>query len=86
MGASGVDKRKRRNQWLDLPLPEKLEQGEQILTKQGRSDPLQPLNAVRDDALASGKNPATGDVQTDDGDWTNTVTAAATVRPSLSLD
>src|SRR5687767_15992863 len=86
MGASRVDKRKPRDQGLDLVLPEKLEQREQILTKQRWSQPFQPLDAVRDHPLAAGKNPAANDVQAEDSDWTNAVTAAHSVRRSLSLD
>ena len=86
MGTSRVGKRKPRDERLDRALPEKLEQREQILTKQRWPQPFQPLDAVRDHTLAARKNPAAGDVQTEDSDWTNTMATVRFGRSSLSLD
>src|SRR5690348_10148559 len=52
----------------DLALAEELEQRDQVFSKQRRPHPLQPLDAVRNDAPAPGKQPAAGDVQTEDRD------------------
>src|SRR5688572_26491132 len=86
VGASRVDKRKPGDEGLDRALAETLEQREEILAKQGWSQPFQPLDAVQHDPLAAGQKPTTRDEQTEDCDWTNAMTPARSARRSLSLD
>jgi hypothetical protein len=63
-----------RDQRLDFLLPEEVEQGEQILSKPCRSQPLQPLDAVGDHPFPAREKPAAGDVHAEDGDCTKAMT------------
>jgi hypothetical protein len=67
-----------RNEWLDLLLLKEFEQGDQILSKQCRFQPLEPLDAVGDNAFPPRENPAAGNVQTENGDSTKPMTTTWT--------
>ncbi len=57
-----------RDQRLDFLLPKEVEQGHQILSKQGRSQPFKPLDAVGDHPFPAREKPAASDVQPEDGE------------------
>ena len=69
MRVSRLGKRKSlRDEWLDLLLLKEVKQGDQILSKQCRSQPFEPLDAVWDHPLAAREKPASDNVQPEDGD------------------
>src|SRR5262249_43597765 len=77
--ASRLGKRKSlRDERLDPLLVKEVEQGGQILSKPGRSPPLQPLDAVGDHPSPARQQPAAGDVQREDGDPGKATAAART--------
>jgi hypothetical protein len=79
VGASGFGKGKSPcDQRLDPSLPKEVEQGGQILSKPGRSQPLQPLDAVGEHAFPAREKPAADDVHPEDGDGTKAMTATFT--------
>jgi hypothetical protein len=57
-----------RDQGLDLLLPEKVEQRDQVLPKQCRFYPFEPLDAVGDHAFPAWEKPAANDVQRENRD------------------
>jgi hypothetical protein len=65
-----------RDQRLDLLLFEEVTQGDQILSKQCRSQPFKPLDAVGDHPFPAGEKPAAGNVQPEDVDSTIAMTTA----------
>jgi hypothetical protein len=66
---SGLGKRKSlRDEWLDLLLLKEVEQGEQILSKQCRPQPFEPLDAVGDHPFPAPEKPAADNVQPENGD------------------
>src|SRR5512134_1357883 len=65
---SGLGKRKSlRDERLDLLLLKEVEQGDQILSKQCRFQPFEPLDAVGDHPFPAREKPAAGNVQRVDG-------------------
>jgi len=58
----------------DLSLLKEVEQGEQILSKQCRSQPLQALDAVGDHPFPAWEKPAAGDVPPEDRDFPKAMT------------
>src|SRR5881396_913134 len=72
---SCLDKRKSlRDQRLDLLLFKEVKQGGQILSKQCRSEPFKPLDAVGDHAFPAREKPSASNVQPEDGDTTKAMT------------
>jgi hypothetical protein len=72
---SRLGKRKSlRDDWLDLLLLKEVEQGGQILSKQCRPQPFEPLDAVGDHPFPAREKPAAGNVQPEDGDSTVAMT------------
>jgi hypothetical protein len=69
-----------RDDRLDLLLFQQVKQGDQILSKQCRSQPLKPLDAIGDHPFLAREKPAAGDVQGVDGNSMKAITAACTVR------
>ena len=67
-----------RDEWLNLFLLKKLKQGNQILSKQCRSQPFEPLDTVGDYPFPTRKKPASSDIQAEDGDCTKAMTTAGT--------
>src|SRR2546425_12602233 len=57
-----------RDERLDLLLLKEVEQGDQILSKQCRSQPFEPLDAVRDHPPPTREKPAAGNIQPENGD------------------
>jgi hypothetical protein len=62
-----------RDERLDLLLLKEVEQGDQILSKQCRSQPFQPLDAVGDHPFPAREKPAANNVHPEDGDATNAI-------------
>ena len=52
----------------NLSLLKKVEQGEQILSKECWSQPFEPLDAVGDYTLPAGEKPAASNIQPENGD------------------
>src|SRR5262245_24000050 len=67
-----------RDQRLDLPLIKEIEQGAQILSKPGRLQPLEPLDAVGDHPSPAREEPAASDVQPEARDGTKATTTPRT--------
>jgi hypothetical protein len=63
-----------RNQRLDLFLLKEIKEGDQILSKQCRSQPFEPLGAVGDQPFPARAKPAASDVQPVNGDSTKAMT------------
>jgi hypothetical protein len=79
MRASGLFKRKSpRDERLDLSLSKKVKKDDQVLSKQRRSEPFQPLDAVGNHSLPAREKPAAGNVQTEDGDRSKAMTTSGT--------
>ncbi len=79
MRVSCLGKRKSlRDQRFDLPLLKEVEEGDQILSKQHRSQPFEPLDAVGDHPFPAREKPAASDVQPEDGDSTKAMTTTWT--------
>ena len=57
---------------------QEVEQGDQILSKQCRSQPFEPLDAVGDHPFPAREKPAASDVQPEDGDSTKAMTTTWT--------
>src|SRR5678816_2684030 len=57
-----------RDEWLDLLLLKEVEQGDQILSKQCRPQPFEPLDAVGDHPFPAREKPAAGNIQPENGD------------------
>src|SRR5262245_53372415 len=69
MRLSRLGKRKSlRDHRLDLLLLKEVEQGDQILSKQGRPQPFEPRDAVTDHPLPAREKPAADNVQPEDAD------------------
>ena len=68
-----------RNDRFHLSLLKQVHEREQVLSKQFRTEPFEPLNTVGDDAFASRKQPPTRYVQAKDGDAMQTIATAAIV-------
>src|SRR5262245_50539420 len=65
---SRLGKRKSlRDERLDLLLLKEVKQGHQILSKQCRSQPFEPLDAVGDHPFPAREKPAASDVQPEEG-------------------
>src|SRR5207244_2752028 len=64
-----------REERLDLLLLKEVEQGDQILSKQCRSPPFEPLDAVGDHPFPAREKPAASNVQPEDGDSMKAMTA-----------
>ena len=62
-----------RDERLDLLLLKEVEQGDQILSKQCRFQPFEPLDAVGDHPFAAREKPAASDVQPEDCDSTKAI-------------
>jgi len=72
---SRLGKRKSlRDQRLDLLLLKEVKQGDQILSKQCRFQPFEPLDAVGDHPFSAWEKPPTGNVQPENGDSTKAMT------------
>ena len=72
---SGLGKRKSLgDERLDLLLLKKFKQGDQILTKQCRSQAFKPLDAVGNHPFPAREKPAASDVQPEDDDSTKAMT------------
>jgi hypothetical protein len=67
-----------RDEWLDLLLLKEVEQSDQILSKQFRFPPFEPLDAVGDHPFPAREKPAGGDVQPEDGGSTKALTTTRT--------
>jgi hypothetical protein len=77
MRASCLGKRKAlRDERLDLLLLKEVEQGGQILSELSRLQPLERLDAVRNDPFPAGEEPPASDVQHVDGEPMKAITAA----------
>ncbi len=63
-----------RDERLDLLLLKKVKQGNQILSKQCRPQPFEPLDAVGDHPFPAREKQAAGYVQPEDGDSTKAMT------------
>ena len=63
-----------RNQGLDLLLVQEVEQGQQILSEPGRFQPFEPLDAVGDHTFSARKQPAAGNIQPENGNFTKAMT------------
>ena len=57
-----------RNEWLDLLLLKEIEQGDQILSEPCRSQPFEPLDAVRDHPFPAREKSAADNIQRENGD------------------
>jgi hypothetical protein len=76
VGASRLGKRNSLcDERPDLPLLQEVEQGDQILSKQTRSQPLEPLDAVGNHAFSARKKPAACDVHPENSNCTKPMTA-----------
>src|SRR5205814_489152 len=72
---SRLGKRKSlRDEWPDLLLLKEVEQGDQILSKQRQPQPLEPLYAVGDHPFPARKEPAAGNIQPENADFTKAMT------------
>src|SRR5262245_51302441 len=72
MRASGLGQwQALRDERRDLVLLQEVKQGTQVLSKPGRSQPLQPLDAVGNHPFPAREQPAAGDVHPEDRDATN---------------
>ena len=79
MRVSCLGKRKSlRDERLDLLLLKEFKQGDQILSKQCRSQPFEPLDAVGDHPFPAREKPAAGNVQPENGDSTKAMTTTWT--------
>jgi hypothetical protein len=58
------------DQRLDLSLVKEVEEGDQVLSKERRSQPFEPLDAVGDHPFPAREKPAPRNVQPEDGDFT----------------
>jgi hypothetical protein len=65
---------------------QKVEQGDQVLAKQCRSQPFERLDAVGNDPFPAREKPAASDVQPEDGDFPKAMTAAGTTGTRTSFD
>lgn len=75
MRVSRLGKRKSlRDEWLDLLLLKEVEQGDQILSKQRRPQPFEPLNAVGNDPFAAREKPTADNIQPENTDFTKAMT------------
>ena len=63
-----------RDERLDLVLLKEVEQGDQILSKQRRPQPFEPLDAVGDHPFAAREKPAPGNIQPENADFTKALT------------
>src|ERR671910_605155 len=71
---SGLNKRKPPgDKWFDLLLVKEVKQGDQILPKELRPEPFEPLYAVGDHVFPARQKPASGNVQSEDSDRTITM-------------
>ena len=59
---------------LNLVLLKEIEQGDQILSKQSRPQPFEPLNAVADHPFPAREKPAASNVEPEDGESTIAMT------------
>lgn len=57
-----------RDEWPDFLLLKEVEQGDQILSKQCRPQPFEPLDAVGDHPFPAREKPAAGNIQPENGD------------------
>ena len=73
-----------RDQRLDLFLLKEVKEGEQILSKQCRSQPFEPLDAVGDQPFPAREEPAASDVQPVNGDSMKAMTTNRSQSPPLS--
>ena len=67
-----------RDQRPDFVLSKEIEQRDQILSKQCRSQPLEPLDAVEDHPFPAREKPAASDVQPEDTECTKAMTTTWT--------
>jgi hypothetical protein len=67
-----------RDERLDLFLLKKVEQGDQILSKQCWSQPLEPLDAVGDHPFPAREKPAASNVQPENGESAKAMTTTWT--------
>ena len=63
-----------RDEWRDLLLLKEVEQANQILSKQCRSQPFEPLDAVGDHPFPAREKPAAGNIQPENADFTKALT------------
>jgi len=76
-----------RDEWFDLLLSQKVEQGDQILSKPCGFQSCEHLDAVRDHPFPPWENPAADNIQSEDGGSTKALTTTWTTRTqSLSTD
>jgi hypothetical protein len=64
--------------WFDSLLKKEVEQGDQVLSKQLRSQPFERLDAVGDHPFPARKEPAAGDVKSVNGDSMKAIAATWT--------
>src|SRR5262249_59656356 len=67
-----------RDDWLDFLLLQEVKQGDQILVKPCRLQPLECLDAVGDQAFAAREQPAANNVHAEDGGFTKTMATTRT--------
>jgi hypothetical protein len=69
VGLSCLGKRKSlRDEWFNLLLLKEVEQGDQILSKQCRLQPFEPLDTVGDYPFPAREKPATDNIQSENAD------------------
>lgn len=79
MGAPRLNEGKSvSNERLDLFLSKEIKQCNQILSKERRLEPLEPLNAVGENAFPPREKPSAGDVPSEDRDLTKSMAATFT--------
>ena len=67
-----------RDKRLDLLLLKEVQQGDQVLSKLGRFQPFERLDAVGNHPLPAREKPASGNIHREDGDGAKTMTTSRT--------